>query len=47
MNRTKNKESDRPSTLIEEHRDIIFQLFCEQMKEENYELIIDFDDCSY
>lgn len=47
MSQTKIKEIDNIPTKKEKNRDIIFQLFYEQMKEENYELIIDFDDCSY
>lgn len=47
MNQIKNKESTQSSILAEDKKDLIFQLFCEQMKDENYELIIDFDDYSY
>lgn len=47
MNQTKNKQSSQSSTLSEDKKDLILQLFCEQMKDENYELIIDFDDYSY
>lgn len=47
MNQIKTKESDHSSISIENSNDIIFQLFWEQMKEENYEYVIDFDDCSF
>jgi hypothetical protein len=47
MSQTEIKEIDQSSSPNVINRDIIFQLFYEQMKDETYEQIIDFDDCSY